>query len=185
VPVCGEHLLQLLLWLCLVFGQLLLHTLCNIPVALVEFNYTIKLLQYSVVDPNSFFSHSDSDPKFFFRIRFRFRIRIRILIFWTEFFFKWCLSLLSFVCWNLYDREKSFPTEKNTFFCLSSVWSAIFHNCFLFYNSVWIRIRTFFRIRIQPNYSDYFGFGSTTLLQTIRYFAINSSLYKLYRYWFE
>jgi hypothetical protein len=38
------------------------------------------------------------------------------------------------------------------------------------YNSVWIRIRfrirTFFRIRIriQPKHSEYFGFGSTTLV---------------------
>jgi hypothetical protein len=36
------------------------------------------------------------------------------------------------VFWNLYDRGKSFPTEKRTFFSLSSVLSAIFHTNFYF-----------------------------------------------------
>jgi hypothetical protein len=49
------------------------------------------------------------------------------------------------VFWNLYDREKKFSNWKTYVFSLS----AIFHKFFLFYNSVWIR--TFFRIRIQPN----------------------------------
>jgi hypothetical protein len=49
----------------------------------------------------------------------------------TRIFFKWCLSLLLYVFWNLYDREKSFPTEKLTFF-LSSVLYAIFHKNYYF-----------------------------------------------------
>jgi hypothetical protein len=57
----------------------------------------------SDVDPNSFFldSVSDSDP---------------CTNSLTRNFFKWCPSLLSCVFWNLYDREKSFPTEKRRFF---------------------------------------------------------------------
>jgi hypothetical protein len=40
-----------------------------------------------------------------------------------------------------------------------------FSNKFSFYNNVWIRlrIRIFFRIRIQPKLLDSFGFGSTIL----------------------
>jgi hypothetical protein len=34
----------------------------------------------------------------------------------TRNFLKYCLSLLIYVFWNLYDREKSFPTEKLMFF---------------------------------------------------------------------
>jgi hypothetical protein len=30
------------------------------------------------------------------------------LIFWNDIFSKWCLSLVSYVFWNLYDRGKSF-----------------------------------------------------------------------------
>jgi hypothetical protein len=88
------------------------------------------------------------------RIHF-FRIRILILIFWPgRNFLKWCLLLLSYMFWNLYDREKKVFQLKNVrFFSLPSVRSAIFRQNFLFYNSVWIRIRTFF------------GFGSS---QTIR-----------------
>jgi hypothetical protein len=37
----------------------------------------------------------------------------------TRNFLKWCLSLLLYVLWNLYDREKSFPTEKKRWFFLS------------------------------------------------------------------
>jgi hypothetical protein len=70
---------------------------------------------------------------------------------------KWCLSLLLYVFWNLYDREKSFPTEKPTFFPLSSVGSAIFHKFFYFTTVSGSESNpNFFRIRIQPKYSDYF-----------------------------
>jgi hypothetical protein len=62
---------------------------------------------------------SDSDPQIFFWIlilfRVRYRIRILVLIFWPE-FFKLCLSLLSFVFWNLYDRKKTFPLKNVRFF---------------------------------------------------------------------
>jgi hypothetical protein len=43
----------------------------------------------------------------------------------TRHFFKWCLSMLSCVFWSVRQR-KIFPTEKRTFFSLSSVWSAIY-----------------------------------------------------------
>jgi hypothetical protein len=115
-----------------------------------------SLITTSVVDPNSFFS--DSDPQIFL---FGFWFWSVYLYFDPNFFFKWWLALLSFVFWNLYDREKSFPTEKLTFFCLSSVWSAIFHNFFyfttvsgseskseLFSDSDPAKIFGFFRIRI-------------------------------------
>jgi hypothetical protein len=98
-------------------------------------------------------------------IRILFRIRSLVLIFWPEFVLKWCLSLLSFVFWNLYNRGKSFPTEKRTFFLSFKFLICDFSKKKLFYNSASIRIqiRTFFRIWIQPKYSDYFGFESTTL----------------------
>jgi hypothetical protein len=98
------------------------------------------------VDPNSFFS--DSDPYAY------------IL---TRNFLKWCLSLLSYVFWNLYDREKSFPTEKRTFFSFLSVWFAIFRNTFYFKTVPGSESESIFRIRIQPKYSDSFEFGSITL----------------------
>jgi hypothetical protein len=41
--------------------------------------------------------------------------------------------------------------------------SSEFSELFLFYSSIWIRIRTFFRIRIRPKPSDSFGFGSKRL----------------------
>jgi hypothetical protein len=69
-----------------------------------------------------------------------------------------------YVFWNLYDREV-FQLKNFRIFSLLSVSSAIFHKKNLFYNSVWIRIRTFFRIQIQPKYSESFKFGSTTLTQ--------------------
>jgi hypothetical protein len=69
----------------------------------------------SVVDPNSLFS--DSDPQIFFSVS-NSDPYTNIL---TRNILKCCLSLLSFVFWNLYDREKSFPNQKLTFFTLSSV----------------------------------------------------------------
>jgi hypothetical protein len=82
---------------------------------------------------------------------------------------KWCLSLLFYVFWNLYYREKSFLIEKPTFIPLSRVWSAIFHTQkknFILQQCLDPNPNpNFFRIRIQPKYSDYFGFGSTTLPQ--------------------
>jgi hypothetical protein len=90
----------------------------------------------------------------------------------TRNWLKWCLSMLSYryVFWNLYDRGKSFPTEKSTLFSLSNVWSANFSNSFYFtamsVSEAGIRIQTFFRILIRPKLTDSFGFrfGSTTLI---------------------
>jgi hypothetical protein len=90
----------------------------------------------SVVDPNSFFRirihtfFSDSDPY------------TNIL---TRNFLKWCLSFF-FVFWNLYDREKSFPTEKFTFF-LFQVFDLPFFTKFVILQQCWIRA--------------FFGFGSS------------------------
>jgi hypothetical protein len=86
--------------------------------------------------------------------------------------------LRSYLFGNLYDKEKSVPTEKRAFF-LFQVFDLRFFTKFLFYYSVWIRIRiqirTSFRIRIQPKKSDYFGFGSTTL----SVIKVNGALYVL------
>jgi hypothetical protein len=81
--------------------------------------------------------------------------------------------MLSYVYWNLYDREKSFPLEKayryRYFLFYFKCFICDFSNFFIFYNSVWIRIRirirTFFWIRILPKLTDSsgFGFGTTTL----------------------
>jgi hypothetical protein len=99
----------------------------------------------SVVDPNSFYS--DSDSQIFFRIR------ILKLKFWPEFFLM--VPLITFIC--VLESVRSFFLFQVSFLRFSPN--------FWFYNSVWIRIQiqTFFRIRIQPKYSDYFGYGSTTL----------------------
>jgi hypothetical protein len=119
------------------------------------------------VDQISFFSNSD--PQFFFNSNLDKDSDLNTNNL-TRSILKWSFSLLSSVFWNLYDRGKSFRTEKRTFFSLSSVRSAIFQIKFLFYNSVWVRIRTrirpFFRIRIRPKLTDSFGFGSTTLVST-------------------
>jgi hypothetical protein len=61
---------------------------------------------------STIFSDSDKDPNI--------KILARNLL-------KWCLSLLSCVLWNLYDRGKSFPTEIYTIFSHSSVGYAIVH----------------------------------------------------------
>jgi hypothetical protein len=103
-----------------------------------------------VFGSTNFFSDSVSDPY------------TNIL---TRIFLKWCLSLLSFVFWNLYDREKSFPTEKRKFFVFQVFDLRFFIKFFslqqcLDPNPNFFRIR----IRIQPKYSDYFVFGSTTLV---------------------
>jgi hypothetical protein len=51
----------------------------------------------------------DSDPQFFLDSDSNPYTNIL-----TQNFLKWCLSLLLYVFWNLYDREKSFPTEKKS-----------------------------------------------------------------------
>jgi hypothetical protein len=82
-------------------------------------------------------------------------------------FLKWCLSLLLYVFWNLYASEKSFPTDKLTFI-LYQVFDLRFSTIFFILQQCLdpnpIQIRTFFRIRIQPKYSEYFVLGSTTLV---------------------
>jgi hypothetical protein len=101
----------------------------------------------------------------FFRFRsnnFFFRIRILRLTFWPSIFLNFASCFHRYVFWNLYVREKKFSIEKHKIF-LFQVFDLL--NKFSFYNSVGIRIRTFFRIRIQPKHSDSFGFGSTTLGQ--------------------
>jgi hypothetical protein len=71
------------------------------------------------------------------------------------------------MCSGTCTSEKKIFNRETLDFFLSRVWFLILHKKFSSYNSVWIRIRirTFFRIRIQPKHSDYFGFGSTTLVQ--------------------
>jgi hypothetical protein len=107
----------------------------------------------SVVDPNSFFSDwdphffsiSDSDPYT--------NILVRNCI-------KWCISLLSCVFWNLYDRQ-IFPNYVRFFsfkYLICDFSPTIY---FTTVSGSKILIRNFFRIRIQPKYSDSFGFGST------------------------
>jgi hypothetical protein len=96
----------------------------------------------------------------------------------TRDFLKWCLSLLSYAIWNLYDRGKVFQ-QKNIpvpgrFFSLSSVGSAIFHNfCFATVadpNSN----PTFFGFGSGQTYrADCFGFGSTTLALSHVYLRIS------------
>jgi hypothetical protein len=55
------------------------------------------------------------------------------------------------------------PELKNIQFVLFQVFNlSDFSELFLFYSSIRIRIRTFFRIRIRSKPSDSFGFGSTT-----------------------
>jgi hypothetical protein len=99
------------------------------------------------VDPNSFFS--DSDPQIFFSDSDPYT---NIL---TRIFFKWCLSLLSFVFWNLYDREKSFPTEKRTFFVLQ-VFDLRFFTKFFYVTTV------------SGSESElFFGFGSSQNIRII------------------
>jgi hypothetical protein len=53
----------------------------------------------------------------------------------TRFFLK-CLSLILFVFWNLYDREKSVPTDKRTFFFVFQVFDLRFFTHFLWYTTV-------------------------------------------------
>jgi hypothetical protein len=78
----------------------------------------------------------------FFRLLIKkifFRIRILWLIFWPEIFLNdasHCFLMCSGTC----------MTERKKFPILWSVWSAIFHNIFLFYNSIWIRIRAMFSL---------------------------------------
>jgi hypothetical protein len=87
---------------------------------------SLPILAASVVDPNSLFSVSDQ--------QIFFRVRIFILIFLPE-IFKNGASQCFYLFWNLYDREKSFPTEKLKFFLLCLI-SDFLQYFFLFYNSV-------------------------------------------------
>jgi hypothetical protein len=123
------------------------------------------------MDPNSFFSNSD--PHFLFYSDTDSDSNPNIL---SRHFFKWCLSLLSYVFWNLYDIEKSFLTEKCRFFLSFKCLICYFSRKFLFYNKVliWIRIRilTFglwFGSGQKLTDSFGLGFGSTTLPLMIRH----------------
>jgi hypothetical protein len=76
------------------------------------------------------------------------------------------VPFITFICvLESETTEKKVFQLKNVRFFLFQVFNLRFFTKFLFYYSVCIRIRiqTFFRIRIQPKKSDYFGFGSTTL----------------------
>jgi hypothetical protein len=79
---------------------------------------SILSLRTCVVDPNTFFLDLDSDPHIFSDSVSDSNPYPNIL---ARNFLKLCLSLLSEAFWNLYDRDKSFPNEKRTFFYLSSV----------------------------------------------------------------
>jgi hypothetical protein len=86
-------------------------------------------------------------------------------------FLKWCLSLLLlYMCTGICTTEKKVFHLKNLRFSLSSVWYAIFHKKFVFYNSVWIRIqieiRTFFSDSDPAKIFEFFRIRSTTLLDT-------------------
>jgi hypothetical protein len=109
----------------------------------------------SVVDPNSFFSDSDSHPQIFISDS-NSDPYTNIL---TRNVLKLCLSLLLYVLWNLYDREKSFPTEKLTFFLFQVFDLRLFTKNFIlqqcldpkpnfFSDSDPAKIFGFFRIRI-------------------------------------
>jgi hypothetical protein len=74
---------------------------------------------------------------------------------WSQISVRQCCGpeIIFFRIWiyNFFFGYGSFPIEKTyLLFSLLCVWSAFFTNLFLFYNSVWIRIR----IR------TFFGFGS-------------------------
>jgi hypothetical protein len=104
-----------------------------------------------------------------------FRIRILIHIYINPKIFK-LVPLIAFipvpVFWNLYDKEKSFPTEKLRFFSPFKCFICDFaQQCDPNLNPN----PNFFRIRIQPKYSYYFGVVFTTLTQT-RYYGYLSTL---------
>jgi hypothetical protein len=101
-----------------------------------------------------FFSDSDTDSDSYCR-----------LIFWPQ-----MVPLIAFICVlkPVGQRIKIF-NRKTYDFSFSSVWFLIFHKNFhptTVSESESISVsesELFFRIRIQPKHSDYFGFGSTTL----------------------
>jgi hypothetical protein len=70
------------------------------------------------------------------------------------------------VFWNLYVREKKISIENHKIFLFQVFDFYIFHKNFHPTTVSESESELFFRIRIwiQPKYSDYFGFGSTTLL---------------------
>jgi hypothetical protein len=96
---------------------------------------------FSDLDPHIFFSDPDSD-----------------LYFDLKCFVMVPLITFIFVLEPVRMRKILF-----SFKCLS----CDFSQKFSFYNSVWIQIRTFFRIRIHPKLTDSFGFVSTTLVKII------------------
>jgi hypothetical protein len=115
---------------------------------------------------------TDSDPQFFSDSDGFGSLR---LTFWPQIFLNGaynCFHMCSGTC----TSERKMLNGKTRFFSFKCL-IFDFSQKFSFYNSVWIRvwiririwIRTFFRIRIQPKHLDSFGFGfgSTTLLNTL------------------
>jgi hypothetical protein len=93
----------------------------------------------SVVDPNSFFSYSD--PQFLFGFGSLY------LYFYPKFF--QLVPLIAFLCvLESVQMRKKFTNGKRFF--LFQVFDLRFFTKFLFYNSVWIRIR----IQIRTFFSD-------------------------------
>jgi hypothetical protein len=92
------------------------------------------------VDPNSFFSFSDSDQELFCP----FRIRILRLISWHDNFRKsgsHCVHMYSGTC----KTEKKVKLWKKTYILISfKCETSDVSEQFLSYSSIWIRIRTFF-----------------------------------------
>jgi hypothetical protein len=130
----------------------------------------IEVHRTSVVYPNSFFPIQIRIHNFF-SVSDSVSDWILMLIFWSEIL---CCSLLLYVFWNLYDREKKFSNWKTVFFsfkCLICDFCTIF-----FYFKQCLDPNpnpnpTLFWIRIQPKYSDFlgFGFGSSTMHRTHNY----------------
>jgi hypothetical protein len=90
-------------------------------------------------------------------------------------FFK-MVPLVAFTCVleSARQREK-FSNWKSFSSFKCRVWSAIFHKIFILQQCQDPDPNpNFFRIRIQPIYSDSFGFGSTTLPTTLPYFWVRS-----------
>jgi hypothetical protein len=86
-----------------------------------------------------------------------------------------CLNVASLLLCSLEPvpvlQRKKFSNRKNhtgtgTFFSFNCLISD-FSQFFIFYNSVWIRIRTFFQIRIRPKLTASVGFGSCQNLRRL------------------
>jgi hypothetical protein len=116
----------------------------KMPLVLRCFFVTIQQLQYRYT-------------VLLIRIHF-FRIRIHNFVFAFGY---GCFHMCSGICTT---EKKVFQLKNLGVFSLSSVWSAIFHKNFYFTIVSGSESKSeLFRIRIQPKYSDSFGFGSTTL----------------------